>query len=614
LINKIIKKIDPILKTSSKEPFLENACCAESSISRPMDYFIANDNTINNYIQISDNISELLYEFRQLAKPSLLYHKEITRINYPVISQDITEPDIYAAFIHYCHFDKEIPIPDELLPIVSEKPAGYPIKSSLIDKIEFLKQNGKRYKLDDLQQLMTIIRNNNRLTTKPLLKYTQVDTLLDLLQTFDAKDSHIIDTKFREKLRNVLTSYNPNAMVAEERNELKNMKNYLASANQRMFYSIVQFLDKSGNLSNTRYEQMQDFLLEITDTNLSSRDTMYTMTTFVRNSIYSMSNVFPQMILTGTIFETIPKHWQLSGIHVRNLEKTVSDFWSNIKEFHGDKVLSKLLQESQGRLNDLFLLVNEFPVYSPIEKNNNIFYSIFDNESINMMYIYFWYSCLYDYVVCANDPELLRTDIEEIKNQYKAEIAKTKNEADQLIGNEEKNENFDYGQEINIRIGNMEELQTRVAKLLITFLDIEHKNKSLVLSYSEISKKIRKSKSKEKEKLVKDLGGIDKDERAIEKMFMKYKIGRWNIGLQKGLVKYDPKTYDREIMENNNIDEYADNGENGMDANELENAENREISNEYDNEGLEIQQFGEDYQDGDFYGDHREDENDFGDW
>lgn len=616
LINKIIKKIDPILKTSSKEPFLENACCTESSISRPMDYFIANDNTINDYIQISDNISEFLYEFRQLAKPSLLYHKEITRINYPVISQDITEPDIYAAFIHYCHFDKDIPIPDELLPVVSEKPAGYPIKSSLIDKIEFLKQNGKRYKLDDLQQLMTIIRNNNRLTTKSLLKYTQVDTLLNLLQTFDAKESDIIDAKFREHLRNVLTSYKPNAMVAEERDELKKMKNYLANANQRMFYSIVQFLDKSGNLSNTRYEQMQDFLLEITDTNLSSRDTMYTMTTFVRNSIYSMSKVFPQMILTGTIFETIPKHWQLSGIHVRNLEKTISDFWSNIKEFHGDKVLSKLLEESQNRLNDLFLLVNEFPVHSPIEKNNDIFYSIFDNESINMIYIFFWYSCLYNYVVCAEDSELLRTDIEEIKSQYKAEIAKTKNEADQLIGigNEETNEEYDYGQEIDIIIGNMKELQTRVAKLLITFLDIEQENKSLVLSYSEISKKIRKSKSKEKEKLVKGLGDIkDNDERKIEEMLMKYKIGKWNVGLQKGLVKYDPKTYDREIMENI-IEEYADNGENGMDANELENAENREISNEYDNEGLEIQQFGEDYQDGDFYGDHREDENDFGDW
>jgi hypothetical protein len=225
--------------------------------------------------------------------------------------------------------------------------------------------------------------------------------------------------------------------------------------------------------------------------------------------------------------------------------------------------------------------------------------------------MYFWYSCLYEYVVCANDSELLRKDVEEIKKQYKTEIAIANNEADQLNGIEEKSEDvFDYGQEIDIRIGNVEELKTRVAKLLITFLDIENDNKSIVLSYSEISKKIRKSKSKEKEKLVKDLGGIDNDERAIEKMFMKYKIGRWNIGLQKGLVKYDPKTYDREIMEND-MEEYADNG---MEADELVNAENIEISNEYDNEGLEIQQFGEDYQDGDFYGDHREDENDFGDW
>ena len=601
LINKIVQKKDPILKTASKEPFLENACCTESAVSKPMDYFIENDNTIHNYIQISDNIYELLYEFRKLSKPSLLYHKEITRMKYSVSQDisDISEHDLYAAFIHYCHFDKELPIPDDLLPIISEKPIGYPIKSSLVDKIEFLKQNGKRFKLEDLQQLMTIIRNNNRLTTKPLLKYTQVDTLLDLLQTFDVKESHIIETKFRENLRNVLTSYKRDELK-KMKNYLEQMKDYLARANRTMFDSIVKFLDKHGNLSDSRYEKMQDFLLEITNTNLSSRDAMYTMTTFIQNSIYSMSKVFPQMILTGTIFETIPKHWQLSDIHIRNLNRTISDFWSNIKEFHGDKVLSQLLEEAKNRLNDLFLLINEFPVYSPIEKNNHIF----DNESINMIYIYFWYSCLYEYVVCADDSDLLKKDIEEIKSQYKTEIAKTKNEADQLTGIEEKNEEeFEYGQEIDIRIGNVEELKTRVAKLLITFLDIENNNKSIVLSYSEISKKIRKSKSKEKEKLVKSLGDIDNDMRAIEKMFIKYKIGKWNVGLQKGLFKYDPKTYDREIMENY-MEEYKDNG---MEADELANAEEIELSNEHDNEGLDIQQFGEDYPD-DFY------KNDFGDW
>ena len=612
LINKIVKTKDPILKTANKEPFLENACCNESLISRPMDFFIKNDNTIYNYIQISDNISELLYEFRKLAKPSLLYHKEITRINYPVISQSISEPDIYAAFIHYCHFDKELPIPDELLSIVSEKPAGYPIKSTLLEKIEFIKQNGKRYKLEDLQQLMTIIRNNNIISTKSIMKNTQVEVLFDLLQRYDATDSIIIENKFRTLLRDVLTSYNPSKMVVEERNELKKMKNYLATTNQRMFYSIVEFLDKYGNLSNAKYERMQDFLLEITETNLSSRDAMYTMTGFIRNSVYSISKVFPNMILTGTVFENIPKHWQLSGIHVMDMKKNITAFWSKIKEFHGDTVISELLKKIQTRLEDLFLLINEFPVYSPIEKDTHIFYSIFDNECINMLFIYFWYSCLYEYIVCANDAELLRTDIEEIKKHYKKEISKINNVSDQLYSIEDKDEeDIDYGQEIEIRVGNIEELKTRIAKLMIAFLDMESSNKSIILSYEEISKKIRKSKTIEKQKIVKYLGDMEKDERAIEEMFKRYKIGRWNVGLQKGLVHYDQKTYDRERMEND-IEEYYTG--NGMEADELADIENSEQIEEYDNEGTDINQFGEDYQDGDYYGDHREDENEFGDW
>jgi hypothetical protein len=229
-----------------------------------------------------------------------------------------------------------------------------------------------------------------------------------------------------------------------------------------------------------------------------------------------------------------------------------------------------------------------------------------------MLFIYFWYSCLYEYIVCANDAELLRTDIEEIKKHYKKEISKINNVSDQLYSIEDKDEeDIDYGQEIEIRVGNIEELKTRIAKLMIAFLDMESSNKSIILSYEEISKKIRKSKTIEKQKIVKYLGDMEKDERAIEEMFKRYKIGRWNVGLQKGLVHYDQKTYDRERMEND-IEEYYTG--NGMEADELADIENSEQIEEYDNEGTDINQFGEDYQDGDYYGDHREDENEFGDW
>jgi hypothetical protein len=105
------------------------------------------------------------------------------------------------------------------------------------------------------------------------------------------------------------------------------------------------------------------------------------------------------------------------------------------------------------------------------------------------------------------------------------------------------------------------------------------------MTYDEISKKIRKSKTNEKQKMVAYLGKMDDDERAIENQFKKYKMGRWNIG--KELFKYDKKMFSKEDAE---LDE-----------------------EEEEEEGADIEQFGEDYTDGDFYGDYREDETEFGD-
>ena len=39
------------------------------------------------------------------------------------------------------------------------------------------------------------------------------------------------------------------------------------------------------------------------------------------------------------------------------------------------------------------------------------------------------------------------------------------------------------------------------------------------------------------------------DERRVENKMKEYRLGRWNVGQQKGLVQYDPDTYDRERQE-----------------------------------------------------------------
>ncbi len=88
---------------------------------------------------------------------------------------------------------------------------------------------------------------------------------------------------------------------------------------------------------------------------------------------------------------------------------------------------------------------------------------------------------------------------------------------------------------------------------------------------------------------------MDKEERQIEDQFKRYKMGRWNVGLQKGLVNYDKKTYDRETTG-------AEGELMNIDADQLAQMENEEANAAEDNEAMDISHLGEDYQDGDYYG------------
>ena len=234
------------------------------------------------------------------------------------------------------------------------------------------------------------------------------------------------------------------------------------------------------------------------------------------------------------------------------------------------------------------------PVYSPLTKGENTYYSLFDNESINMVFVYLWYSTLYEYTVSASNPDFLRTDIEEMKLDRRKDIRDAMDAASQSVGVGESDADL---QEIDILMGNTKELKTRVAKLLLTFLDIEQGNKNILLSYDEIAKKIRKEKNIEKQKIIEYLGNMDKEERQIEDQFKRYKMGRWNVGLQKGLVQYDKKTYDRETAANKESGVLLD-----MDADQLDALDKADANEEEDNEAMDISHLGEDYQDGDYYG------------
>ncbi len=589
LINKIVQKKDQLLKTSSKEPYLENACCNDSPIMKPIDYFASIDVLIKQYDSVSKALSEFSLEAAKYGKASTLFHNESTAAIRPVVSEAIMENDIYAVYIYYCNFANDQPIPEEYLSVSPEKPVGFPANVTLSEQIEWLKKNGKRKTMADFEHLMSLVRRKNKVILSKSAAFTQVDVMFDILDKFDANDSPAVEEKMRYHLREVMTSYDPKVMVAEERPALTNFKNYLDTSNQTMLNRILEFMNDYGNLSDRKYADLQKFL-----TTSGSID-------YIRNSVYFMTKAFPTMIANGASFRNLPVSWDFAKPHYSDLKKMIERTWFGIKEYSGDAVMSDLLKEVDSRAADIYLLTKELPIYKPLVKGDITYYSLFDSASINMMYVYLWYSAIYEYIVCASNDSLLTMEVENNKAQRRAKMRE--DESDLVTGLDQDDDDDDTMKEVDIRLGNEAELKARTAKLLMSFFHMEMENKELAISYDEISKRIRKAKNVEKQKIVQYLGEMSKDERAIEDQFKKYKMGRWNVGMQKGLFQYDKQMFERERAE------MGEEGELG----EEEYEEEEDEDEEEEEEEYGIEQFGEDYMDGDFYGDHREDETEFGD-
>ena len=117
----------------------------------------------------------------------------------------------------------------------------------------------------------------------------------------------------------------------------------------------------------------------------------------------------------------------------------------------------------------------------------------------------------------------------------------------QEVNDESIAEMVDDLNEVNISTINTAELKKRVADLLVSMFNIESSTKTTIdLSYEDVMKKVMRSREKEKLGIIRDLGKMSIQERKVEDQFKQYKLGRWNIGKQKGLVSYDKETYERE--------------------------------------------------------------------
>ena len=154
--------------------------------------------------------------------------------------------------------------------------------------------------------------------------------------------------------------------------------------------------------------------------------------------------------------------------------------------------------------------MDNFPIHMSIERDGKTFVPLLDNECIYFLYIYFWYSTIFEYIDAANNKDNLILDKEKNKRIRMRDIDIERDESQTMMGinMEDVEENLDL-QEVTFEIGNEDELKYNLAKIILFFVNMEQQDKPTLMSYDEIKKKTYKQKLIEKKKITDYLGSFD---------------------------------------------------------------------------------------------------------
>jgi hypothetical protein len=587
-IQKIVKNKELLLVgASSGMPYLQNVCCNEKE-RVPILYFNEENSDVLRIVKAIKALSIFVKMTNDLSKPAILFDPRDRTLKYPPISGNVTEANIYSAFIHYCQLDKGAGlsgvVPAKFHAFLTDVPVGYNPRASLEEKIDFLKRHDKRFSLAQFTELLQIVSKENIIELEKPAVYNRSEVLKDLMLHFDEHTSPVIDKDLRENIYRVLTKYDKTKMMTllegDDNDKLpepekqkiaamKTLKNGLADIIQGQFKpAVLGFFKKYGKTGKRDFDKLTEFINTFV-TSWASSDPigslnagigkggdLYKIANFIKNAVYEMTSVFPNILITNiTNVSRVHAYWCLAQVDSIRIYNSISAYYQPLGEFREDRVLTRLLQFVQTKFVDLRLFFDNLPIHESIRVGSHDYFSFFDRETIELLLEYVFLSVLHEYIIATDEIDLIRLDSVEQKKANRQTISEGNDEDTQFSSEypelaEEYQEVYGDMTEIQIQAGNREELKTRVAKMLLAFINITRKNKTEIdISYENISAAIRKRKEKEKNRIIERFKHMSEDERRVEDQKKKLKLDEWNVGTQKGIFEYDKATSTREVNE-----------------------------------------------------------------
>ena len=557
-IQRIMNTAEPLLTNVNKEPFLENACCNADDNVSSIAYFKHKSPLISEFNNTAELYANMLWDVTEMTKAPYFYSPLDTRNIYPPLPIAYSEETIYRAFIVYCKFNNNLPIDPELQRICMEKPSEFAVGSSVKEKIDQLKSQGKNFDENSLFELMKVINKNNIVQVNTDNKVVSpVQKLRQLLSKIDAsEDESIVNSKFISLFINMLDRFElrQQSKEAEEDNTVREFKNFLMTSNDTLKTEIISFISKHSSIHKNKFAEIEKFIENVaqwssvkTDNFVKSEDsTMFNVINFMQNIIRDTIDIFPNIIDNRVDYKAmkVPRHWKLSDRHESNVKSIIRNYYQPLLQFYDLPSLKDLLKNFPDVMKSYMKLSQETPLLADVLDSKDRLISIFEKDLVYNIFTYYFYNSLYQYIIYSNSdvfdletqPIIMKSIEEEGTDDGLLSLLETREQAVGEIS------------EVEIRRGDKSILQERVANLLISYIEIFINMKSHInYNYESIMERVLRSKEKEKDEITDFLHDLTDEEREIDNLFKKHKLERWSKGLQKGLTQYVKETYDEEL-------------------------------------------------------------------
>ena len=618
-IQAIVKNRQLILHNSNNEPYIENACCEGPEDETTIGYFEKNDPTIREYNQIVQNLSNIMADVLSYSKAGLFYSNINTKNKYPPISNAYDERIIYLSFIHFCKFKSLMPIPEDLLPLCTDKPENTLINpNDSIDRIiQKLKDDGRNYTNEQLLRLLQLIGRNNIININldsPEVSY--ITKLTGLLEAIRDENDEVVEGAFIDLISNVLDTFD--IATNETTKSTRDLNNYLIKAISSIKEEIIDFIEKNSGSTTTKSSirkaknailSLGDWISETSNRNENikiSDERTYNIINFYKIFVDNFVTVFPNIILNKVNHSDtlIPSYLGFSDNHSKKLKKYINEYYEKLKSFYGVSIISNILSTIQKSAQNILKLSKITPSFTSIKIDDKELKPIFDERTSKYLYEFYLLKTLLNYIELSENNDMLVTEIEkttEITDIFSVDYLEERETRVDLTASSRDTT------ERRLVEGNMKELRQKTTQLLIAFIEIMNNQKDTVnTSYEEIQDRVFKLREREKDLVTDRLKQMTDEERDGDTILKINKLGMYSKGMQKGLTTLDKNFYDEEQNFRNQMEKAERNIRNkNKDAND-ENIdillndymEQQQVDREIDEDAYDMGYMNEDFYNG----------------